>query len=294
MKRHYTKPHKTWQEQLNLLKSKNLTIPDDDYALAKLSSINYYRLSAYFLPFCDGDKRFFDGVSFVDIINLYDFDMELKALVGRALQSIELYFRAKIAYHHSLSFGATGYLDELNFTQNPKKPKTYKSLIDTMFKEVHRSNESFIKHFLVNYDEIPLWAMVEVMSFGTLSNFYALLKTNEQKQIADTLGVNKSVLVNWLHVATLVRNICAHHSRLWNKTLAVVLKIPSKDDFFDGLGANNQRIFAFLCVVIYLLSIIDDKNDFKNELKALLDKFPNIDLKSMGFCKNYQNLNAWK
>lgn len=285
-KKSYNKPHKTWQEQLQLLKSKNLTILNEDFALEKLRNLNYYRLSAYFLPFYDDNKNFIKNTNFTDIIYLYDFDMELKALVSNALQTIELYFRTQIAYYHTLSFGATGYLCELNFTQNHKNIKTHTSLIDTIFKEVNRSNESFIKHFLDNYNEIPLWAIVEVMSFGTLSNFYALLQTNEQKQIADIFNINKSILVNWLHIATLVRNICAHHSRLWNKTLAVVLKIPSKNDFFRNQDLNNQKIFAFLNVIIYLLQTINPKNTFYNDLNTLLNKYPNINLKSMGLNDN--------
>lgn len=280
-KQSYIKPHKTWQEQLQLLKSKNLNISDEDYALKKLKNLNYYRLSAYFLPFYDDDKMFIKDTDFQDIINLYDFDMELKTLVSNALRTIELYFRAQIAYHHSLSFKATGYLDETNFTQNPKNTKTHKSLLETISKEINRSNESFIKHFTNNYHQIPLWAIVEIMSFGTLSNFYALLKTNEQKQISDVFNINKSILINWLHIATLVRNICAHHSRLWNKTLAIVLKTPNKNDFFK-INLNNQKIFAFLHVIIYLLKVIDPKNNFYEELSKLLEKYPKINLKSMG------------
>lgn len=294
MKKHYDKSHKTWQQQIELLKSKNLVILDENYALEKLRNLNYYRLSAYFLPFYNENKKFVKNTNFTNIIDLYNFDIELKYLVYNALQTIELYFRTQIAYYHSLKFGATGYLDELNFTQNPKKPKTHKSLINTMFKEINRSNESFIKHFKDNYYEIPLWAVVEVMSFRTLSNFYSLLKTNEQKQICDIFSIDKSVLVNWLHVATLVRNICAHHSRLWNKTLAVILKIPNKNIFFKDIKLNNQKIFSFLSVMVYLLNKIDSKNNFKNELKILLKKYPKVDLFSMGFYEGWQYTSLWK
>ncbi len=119
----YQKKHKTFNEQLEILKQRKLQISNDSFVLTKLKHINYYRLSAYFLPFqysknSEKKNMFLPEHSFEDIISLYYFDAELRKIVFEAIESIEIYFRTQIAYFHSLKYDAFGYLLLKNFREN--------------------------------------------------------------------------------------------------------------------------------------------------------------------------------
>ena len=119
----YDKDHKTFVEQLELLKKRDLVISNEAYVLTKLKHINYYRLSAYFLPFqyekdSPNKDHFLPDTTFEDIIRLYYFDTELRKIIFEAIEVIEIYMRTQIAYHHSKKFGAFGYLDIRNLRQH--------------------------------------------------------------------------------------------------------------------------------------------------------------------------------
>ncbi len=236
----YSKVHKTFDEQINILKQRKLIIPNNYFALSKLQRINYYRLSAYFLPFQhnkDGDKKddFLDSSSFEDIIQLYYFDSELRKIIFEAIESIEIYFRTQITYSHALRYEPFGYLEKENFETSED---FFNIVMSNLKDETKRSQEIFIKHFKDTYQtsDLPLWAVVEVVSFGTISKLYAILKTEEQKEVILKLkDINNNVFKNWLHGLSVVRNICAHHSRLWNKTLGVKFEIPRRLDAFKSI-----------------------------------------------------------
>ena len=243
----YKKNFKTFDEQLVLLKERELKISNDSFALSKLKRINYYRLSAYFLPFQypkNSDKKdiFFENTTFEKIIQLYYFDCELRKIVFEAIEIIEIYFRTQITYHHALKYGAFGYLKKENFETSQE---FYDKIMINLKDETKRSEESFIKHFKDEYNttDLPMWAVVEVISFGTISKLYSILKTQEQEAVISELKeINKKVFKNWLHGLSVIRNICAHHSRLWNKTLGVKFEIPRKIKEFTTITKIENEI----------------------------------------------------
>ena len=243
----YSKSFKTFDEQLMLLKERKLKILNDCFALSKLKRINYYRLSAYFLPFQypkNSDKKdiFYEDTTFEEIIRLYYFDCELRKIVFEAIEIIEIYFRTQITYHHALKYGAFGYLKKENFETSQE---FYDKIMINLKDETKRSEESFIKHFKDEYNttDLPMWAVVEVISFGTISKLYSILKTQEQEAVISELkGINKKVFKNWLHGLSVIRNICAHHSRLWNKTLGVKFEIPRKIKEFTTITKVENEI----------------------------------------------------
>ncbi|MEA3353067.1 MAG: Abi family protein, partial [Campylobacterota bacterium] len=298
----YNKAFKTYEEQIDILKQRKLNISNESYALSKLQHINYYRLSAYFLPFQhpkNGDKKdiFLEEKSFEDIIQLYYFDSELRKIIFEAIESIEVYFRTQITYSHASRYETFGYLKKENFQTSQE---FFDKVMENLESETKRSEELFIKHFQDRYQtsDLPIWAVVEVVSFGTISKLYAILKTQEQKEVIKNLkGINNNVFKNWLHGLSVLRNICAHHSRLWNKTLGVKFEIPRKLDQFKSIKKTiydkekeedieinlNDKIFFALSVIEYILtSIGEDEIDFKLKIKALLAKYPKVDIKSMG------------
>ncbi|OHD83377.1 MAG: hypothetical protein A3J39_00435, partial [Sulfuricurvum sp. RIFCSPHIGHO2_12_FULL_44_8] len=282
----YTKSPKTFEEQLQHLKEKNLIITNEAYTLKKLSHINYYRLSAYFLPLQHPkssklDGIFLDNVRFEDVLELYFFDVELRKTVFKAIESIEVYFRTQIAYHHSLTYGAFGYLDPENFKTSPE---FFDKVMVGIREETNRSSETFIAHFKEKYNttDLPVWAMVEVVSMSTLSKIYAMLKTTEQQAVTYALnGVSKDLFHNWFHALTVMRNICAHHSRLWNKTLGVSFEKPRKIKEFHSL--QGDKVFFALSVIAYILDAIGEEADFQSDIKTLIATHPKINIKSMGF-----------
>ena len=293
----YTKTHKTFEEQVELLKKRNLIISNEPYCLKKLSHINYYRLSAYFLPLqhTKGSPEggmFFDGTTFENILEHYFFDVELRKIVFKAIEAIEVYFRTQIAYHHALSYDAFGYLKQENFTVSDE---FFEKVTSAIREETSRSSETFIDHFKEKYHttDLPIWAMVEVVSMSTLSKIYTMLKTKEQQSVIKQLhGVSKDVFSSWLHALTVIRNICAHHSRFWNKTLGVSFKIPRKISMFENL-VGNKAFFA-LSVIAYILDAIGEDLDFVGEIKGLLNAHPTIDKNAMGFVEGWEDLHVWQ
>jgi abortive infection bacteriophage resistance protein len=293
----YTKAHKTFNEQLELLKHRNLIVSNEPYALKKLSHINYYRLSAYFLPLqhkkeSELSGTFLEGVTFENVLEHYFFDVELRKIVFKAIESIEIYFRTQIAYHHALKYGAFGYLEQENFTTNQE---FFESVMSAIKEETSRSSEIFIGHFKTKYNttDLPVWAMVEVVSMSTLSKVYSMLKTEEQLNVIKELrGISKDLFKNWLHALTVIRNICAHHSRFWNKTLGVSFKSPKKLSMFKGI-VGNKPFFA-LSVVAYILDVIGEDLDFVGDIKALMNTYPSVDKKTMGFTDGWEKLNVWR
>ena len=308
----YSKAFKTYEEQVSILQKRNLTISNPSYILSKLEHINYYRLSAYFEPFqysreSENKNKFLDGKTFEDIIQLYYFDCELRKLIFEAIESIEIYFRTQITYYHAKEYGAFGYLNKENLETSQE---LFDKVIESIQDEKSRSQELFIKHFKDTYKttDLPIWAVVEVISFGTLSKMYTMLKTNEQKQVIQKLrGINKDVFKNWLHGLSVLRNVCAHHSRLWNKILGVSFEVPRKLEQFKSIKGTvnkkgkcieillNDKVFFALSVIEYILTCIgEDEINFKVKVKELLKKYPNVNIQSMGFINNWEENIIWR
>lgn len=315
----YTKPHKTFEEQLDHLKSNGLIVANEAFAIKKLSHINYYRLSAYTLFYqypkeCSKSGKFLENTKFTTIINLYDFDAKLRRLIFGALEIIEVYIRTQIAYYHTKEYGAFGYLDKNSFNCSDNE---FDALLDDIKKESKRSDEVFIKHFEEKYNttDLPLWSAVELLSFGSVSKIFTAMKQSDKLVICNNLPINHKILKRWMHSFTILRNICAHHSRAWNRELRVPFVIPSNIVLFDPLRKitkskfkeekdgvliyenkefdNNSSIFFALSVIKYLFDSIGEEVDFVTELRNLLATHPHIDLKAMGFVEGWENLDIW-
>lgn len=297
----YTKEHKTFDQQLEKLLEKNLIIKNKKYALSKLEHINYYRLSGYFLPYqykkdSLNANQFLPNTTFEDIIKLYYFDTELRKIIFEAIEVIEIYLRTQIAYYHSQKYGAFGYLDIANLRTNYQKE--FDELHQDIIKEKERSKEVFIKHFQEKYNsyDLPIWSVVEIISFGSLSKLFMLLKENEQNNIISKMGnINKVVFFKWFKALSSVRNACAHHSRLWNKTLGISFEVPRNNHIFTPLTNSTKKIFFALSIIKYILSCIgEDEIDFKYKIIQLFNKYPNIDKQAMGFIDNWENIEIWR
>lgn len=307
-KKTYTKPPLLFENQLELLKSRNLTVEDDSKALTYLQQISYYRLSAYFLPYQKTKDVFDKGTTFEQIIHTYAFDRELRLLIFDCIERIEVAIRTQFIYQLAIKYNNSHWQDDRNIFVNPYY-NSIGNLIDphSEFQAIvsraktARKPEVFIKHYIDEYQtpsNPPSWMCFELLTIGELSNFYRGLKDkDDKKRIADFFQVHQTVFQSWLHSLTYVRNICAHHSRLWNKDLAVepTLLLKPKSDWVGNRYNNNKRTFYFICILKYLLNTSNHNNHLTQKLDALFQKHPNVPIQYIGIPSDGKgNLLDWR
>lgn len=212
---------------------------------------NYYRFSAYCLPFQSDRDVFIPGSSFEKVAELYLLDEELRLSMLRAISPVEIYLRTKAIYELSHGWGPFALYNRSLFRSSFK----YDKWLEGVEEEINRSKETFIKHYNGKYDgypRLPIWMACEVMSMGSLSLLYSGLMPDPQRKISSPFEVSHAVLVNWLHVITYIRNICAHHSRLWNRELAIRPEIPRKNKNWINIGVENSRLYAFILMIEWM------------------------------------------
>lgn len=290
----YNKPPATICEQIEKLKSRGLKFRNEGKAISYLSNISYYRLRAYTYPFQDNshpDHPFTAEFFFDEIIDLYVFDRQFKLFVLDAIEKIEISIRTQIIHNWAMSNGSHWHLDSKLYRDKQKFERNGKRLLD----EISRSNETFIKHYREKYStpEIPpCWMSLEVSSFGLLSLLFENLKWGQEKKaITKYFGLNDvSLLENWMHSFSNIRNICAHHGRLWNRRLSAHIKLPTHPVY--GFIANTAilpyKVYASLCCMKYILNIISPGNTFSKRLKDLMLKCPLAQEKEMGFPRAWE------
>lgn len=295
----YTKPALSIAQQVELLESRGVTVENKSKAENYLSNISYYRLSAYLLPFQDrtfAGHRYNNGVTFDDILNLYLFDRELRLLIFDIIERLEVAFRTQIIYQYSNDYGTWWYEDPKHFINNYH----YSKDLARIDEEIERSNEVFIKHYRNKYtspQRPPAWMTFEVITMGLLSKVFRNLEiTDAKKRIARHFKLpTPYVLESWMHSITYVRNLCAHHSRLWNRTLTLkpqLLRKP-KNTWLSSNNVNPSKLFAFLSCSLYLVKVINPNTRTGTRFRKLFEKYPNINLNAMGFPLNWKQEDLW-
>jgi len=286
-----------------------MSFSDIAAAESALASLNYYRLSAYWLPFevpGTGNGRshqFRAGTTFDQCLALYNFDVLLRQICFSGAKKLELSLRSQFAHRMSLLQGSHFYLNSglFEYSRIAKTGRTlwsYTDALTSLKKDVQTSHEIFIKHYLSTYSDPagfpPIWMVVELMSIGDLSRWFKYLKQPKDRQnIADYFGVGESVLTTAVHHFSVLRNICAHHGRLWNRELVVPLKFPAKpkEQMRIATGISHNRIHNSCVVLAYLLRNIDD-NNWVRILKNSLIQCP-LPLKYMGFEQGWEQFWPW-
>jgi abortive infection bacteriophage resistance protein len=294
----FTKPPLNVDEQIELLESRGLLINDKNFAKQKLSNINYYRLSAYMLPFQKQNSpnhHFLDHTTFENITNLCAFDRALRVLVFDAIERVEVALRTQIIYQYSMTKSGywfedpTLYINNYNYSRNLVK----------LDEEIARSNEVFIKHYKKKYtspQRPPAWMTLEISSMGLLSQTFKNLKmSNEKKAIGKHFGVNPYILESWMQSLTFVRNVCAHHGRLWNRVLTLQPTIPNhtQNIWLQNTNFDNNRLYGFLSAMLYLLKTIEPQTTFSKDFKKLLTQFPEMNASRLGFPHHWDSEALW-
>lgn len=253
----YNKPPITYTQQVELLESRGLIVVDKIEAERFLSQVNYYRFSAYCLSFEKSRHIFKPGVSFGDIRSLYEFDRCLRFLIDEALEVVEIYLRSLVLHQLSHAYGAFAHEESKTF----KPTFDHATWIVKIHDEAQRSREKFIIHYknkYIGFPSLPIWMAVEVMSFGAVSQLYRNMQPKDQIALASIFGLHSSVFPSWLHTFTYIRNICAHHSRLWSKELAIAMVLPKKPEWN---GVNTRRIASVIFALEYMLSKLPEGKD---------------------------------
>jgi abortive infection bacteriophage resistance protein len=292
----YTKVFISCLEQIALLKSRGMKFADENKARHLLENISYYRFSGYWYPLL-ADKQnhvFKPGACFETAFSLYKFDRELRQILGSEIEKIEVAVRAKMAYVMSLTYNAFWMEDTALFSNLSVHQLTLNKIQD----ELDRSDEEFILSFKSKYSNRfpPSFILLEITSFGALSRLYSNLKQGKpRKDIAGAFGLPDRVLESWLHSLVYIRNMCAHHARLWNRQIGIKPLFPrhTKDMWIDTNGLSNRRMYYIFSIVLYLLNAVNPNNTFKQKLENLFLKYPNVDRKAMGFPANWRDEPLW-
>lgn len=318
----YVKPHLSVHAQIELLRSRGMMITDDAQASQYLNRIGYYRLSGYWYPFRQSKlivsegkpsaeilEEFHAGTEFKHAVDLYVFDKKLRLIILDAIERIEIALRVDIAHllgsyspwaHRDSKFlhGKFGLRDVTGMTAHQK-------WIAKLEEREKRSKEDFIRHYRKKYSTpLPIWMSVEVWDFGLMSNFLENIQINDQSMIATKYGIPRpELLLSWVKSINHIRNICAHHSRLWNSSPVDQPKqtksgeIPDLDHLLSN-PLSQVRIYAVIAIIQFILRTINPTSSWKNRLKDHMQhKFPSVpvvNVRQSGFPDNWHTLRLWQ
>lgn len=293
----FNKPPLAFKEQLELLKKRGLQVDDPSFAIQCLQHHNYYRLSAYRFPLAQkgNPDQFADLTTFDDLWELYCFDRDLRLLVMEAVKRVEISVRTNIAYTLAHRYGPFAYENSTFFADQAR----HAEWLARFDEEQSRSKEVFTQHYREKYalKRPPVWAACEIMSFGALSKLYANIKADKtRKEIAAVYGLMPTVMKSFLLHAVYIRNICAHHSRLWNRQFIITVSLPRKNPacLIKSLNPSSDRLlYNTLTLLTYMLQVIDPDSGWRLRLLELLEKplFPVT--QHMGFPDAWEERPLW-
>lgn len=304
--------------QIEKMRRRHMVV-DEDEARQWLSHVNYYRLSGYWYTYrrCDvnGDRldEFEAGTRFHDIAQLYEFDRKLRVLVLDALGRVEVALRRALSDH-------LGGIDPLAYLL----PDIYRPGFDharwtaTAESRVQRAvrRESFIAHQRAVYNGIPIWILSEVLDFRDLSILYEGLVGDDQWKVARSLGIDIAInavpdgkkrrnaanmhpLARWLEQLCIVRNVCAHHGRLWNDSL-----IPASTVFMRTTPAlktlppgQSDSLYGALLVTAQMLATNSPGSSWASRVRRLIERelsrIPGRGAVDMGFPAGWTEEQLW-
>lgn len=312
----YDKPPLSHDELLERLKSRGLFVSDDNRALRYLGRIGYYRLTAYMVPFQlpNSDHQFKPGASFDDILYHYIFDRRLRLLVLDAIERIEVAIRAAItdamSERHDDPFW---YTNSKHFARADQHATMLSKVRESCKIQLQRRPEnegdhlnypSALEHYLTTYGEPelpPSWLVTQELTIGSLDKMFSALKHSEQERISASLNLRAPLLRSWLLTLVRLRNVCAHHARLWNIALGVAPATPRspnvpwvRDTGQIGNSAEGPaRLYRALVVIQSLMHQISPESSWAGRLWELLGEFDEIPKRAMGMPEAWEDDEFW-
>lgn len=298
----FDKPALSADRLAELFLYRGLTGISSEELAHKLKFLNYYRLRGYTYPYqnngCE-DAPFITGTCWDDIWSDYCFDQNLRMVIFDAISRFEIAFRSILVLYMSERYGSQWYEDrelyeteklakecEQNIKPHVLQDKTHQqnhSRFDTNFRELlnlwERSHEDFKYHYTQKYNtdlNPPAWMLFEITTMGIVSKIFANIKNGlpEKIKILNTFGFNRSqvhVFVSWNHHLNFIRNICAHHGRLFSRNFSIKPKFCKTTQFnWVNTQPENTRIYATFCILSHLLSVCAPEYPFNLKLRDVL------------------------
>lgn len=317
----FEKPARTADELVDQLDQRGLVIPDRDRAKRYVRQLGYFRLSPYTIPFQElprtNEHLFKPEVEFDHVLDLYVFDRQLRLLVMDALGRIEVAVRAAISDHMAITHEDPHWYTNAEHFRTADRHRKFIELIEKEVRD-QRSRDaeqdgseetagvvfrSALEHYVVTYGEPelpPSWLTVELLTIGQLDGLYSNLKRlKDMDIIAKSLGLSEPILRSWLKTYVRVRNVCAHHGRLWNVGLGVYPKIPTSRDISwlqggDALPRSSEkRLYPVLVSLQVVLNVISPRSSWASRLHALLSSRPAMNLRGMGIPEDWASDPFW-
>lgn len=300
---------KTLDEQVNILKNKNLIIDDEEYVKSILLRENYFFINGYRYPFLKSmeERIFIDGTNFREIYALFYFDRQLRNILFKNILILENNIKSIISYELSRKYGfkEKKYLNPNNFTNDPKKTKQVNDLLKKVKRQINinGAQHSATRHYQTSYGYIPLWVVVKVLSFGIVGELFTILKNEDQEEIANLFNVDVESLIVYLPIIANYRNLCAHEDICYDHRTQKEIPITKYHDLLNIPKTNNEYIYGIndLFALIIILKRLLRKDDFHimlNEITYEIDylsgrlhtiKIDKI-LDKMGFPTNYKEI----
>lgn len=325
----YAKSWLSLEDQMAKLESRGVEVLDRQSCLRLLRAIGYYRLTGYLYPlresetYVDDDgrdsirifNRYRAGTSVKDAAALIDFDRRLRMLVLNGIERVEVSFRMQIGYVLGRK-SAFAHVDSSNFVRsftepqvNPKTgdgwPSKHEQWIERVKQRQAESDEAFVAHFRDKYDdEMPIWALTEILEFGQLGRLYSGLNSSIASEIASAYGTpSKKIMSSWISSLNYIRNVSAHHARLFNRKLVSAParpaqgQIPLLDHLKEGTSAKQVfGVYNALAVMAYLLRSIEVESEWPARVVELIQSFPDsvhLTAGSIGVPPGWTKLELW-
>lgn len=283
------KQHKSYSEQIALLKSRGLIIEDDKVATNILSHVNYYRLSGYLFGFRKPQsENYINGVSIENILRLYRFDSKLTRILMYALENVEESLKTHFSYELSSNYPTEPliYLDTKLY-RNVTEFQTFKGL----FEKAKKDNKDlpFIKHHFENYSgDLPIWVAVEIMTMGNIHKLYNNLIGKHQKAIAKIYNTGSMQLKSWIENLTYTRNHLAHYMRVYDYNFG---RTPAKCNNHTAFQQTGKIFDQIIAIGFMFSSKTEWRSYVVPEIKKVVEEYQDvIDLDKIGFPKNWEQI----
>lgn len=296
----YTKAPCRSEEHVRIMVARGLEISDPQRALGYLERIGYYRLSGYMyhLQESDGSHRFKTDVTFNHIIEHYKFDNKLRLLTLSYLERIEVALRARLTDEYSNEYQNFFWY---TFEDKYANINVRESILQEVQDRFNDQSELFLKKYASKYTEErfpPSNMALELLSFGKMTKLYEGLKNDQGKQsIASYFGLPSALLSSWLKYLSGVRNICAHHGRLWNRGITANRPILPNREKYKFVGSMNDRFdtsyYGAAAIIDRLLRSFNDQNTFIAKLVTLIDEHPLVNPLNMSFPPDWRENAVW-
>lgn len=294
-----------------------MLVDDKAKAAEYLQRIGYYRLSAYWHPMRQREPQsgvvldnFVEGTTFKEATDLYTFDSRLRLIMLDALERIEVSLRTDVALtlgakdpkaHRDLAFLGSQFA-RTKVSNGPTQHRLWLQKLDNRFLD---SKDQFAEHFRSKYpsDNMPIWIAVELLDFGPLSHLIGGLKYADAAAIGSHYGnIKPKQLTSWAHSLSFTRNVCAHHSRLWNKPLVNQPSLRGADipnDLAHVINSPGQekRFYAIACVARFMLRLANPRTSWRDRFVNHIDTFPNsprLSISAAGFPQNWRTQRLWQ